>query len=305
MRTYLECIPCFLKQALEAARKTGADEALCKKILDEVVLSVPGFGLESSPPEMARVIHGIVKRHTGVEDPYKDAKRQSNDLALAIFDKLENKVRNSGDELLAAVELAIAGNIIDYGVKNSLDVDAEIEKILNLEHQAFEREKAGFFDHVSFRKVLGEAGTVLYLADNAGETVFDRILIEAIKRQDPGKLITYAVKDKPIINDALAEDAVVCGIDRSARVVSSGSDAPGTILPLCSEEFRDIFKQADMVISKGQGNFETLSPADRPVFFLFMAKCPVVAAHAGCEVGDILLLYEKERDPNYGSAMRT
>ena len=121
--------------------------------------------------------------------------------------------------------------------------------------------------------------------------VFDRVLLEDIKRLYPDKKMTFAVKDKPVINDALLKDAVDCGIDRMAKVISSGSDAPGTLLPLCSKSFLKIFKQADMVISKGQGNFESLSSAGRPVFFLLLAKCPVIANEIGCRVEDVSMLY--------------
>ena len=119
------------------------------------------------------------------------------------------------------------------------------------------------------------------------------VLIEKIKGLYKDKRIIYAVKEKPIINDALMEDAYRCGIDRMAEVVSSGLDTPGTVLSLCSKKFLKIYKDADMIISKGQGNFEALSEQKRPIFFLFMAKCPVVAKHVGCNLGDIILLYNR------------
>jgi len=129
----------------------------------------------------------------------------------------------------------------------------------------------------------------LYLADNAGEVVFDRVLVEEIKKEYPDKIIHYVVKSKPIINDALIEDAKACGMDKAARVISNGTDAPGTIFTLCSKEFKRIYRGADMIISKGQGNFESLSGGKRPIFFLFMVKCPVVARETGCKMGDIIL----------------
>lgn len=291
MKTYLECIPCFFKQALEAAKICGADSHIQKKILDDVAKAIPKFSLNSSPPEMGRIIHNLVKRHTGVEDPYVKIKEKSNWLALEVYGKFKKKLDNSSDRLLPAVELAIAGNVIDYGVKNSLNVDEELEKILKDEHRAIKHENNIFFNYDYFCEVLNKAKNILYLADNAGETVFDHILIEEINRRDKDKDIVYAVKEKPIINDALFEDAAVCGIDKIARVISSGSDAPGTILSVCSKDFFKLFEQADMVISKGQGNFEALSASmKRPIFFLFMAKCHIIAEDVGCSVGDVLLL---------------
>lgn len=289
MRTYLDCIPCFFKQALEAARMAGAGKKAQKKVLNELAGILPDFSLASSPPEIGRVIYGLVKRITKKDDPYAEIKKKSNKLALNIYDKLKKKVSHSDDRLLMAVELAIAGNIIDYGVKNSLNIDAEMARILDEEDKAIKKENKSIFDYERFRSALKRAKTILYLADNAGETVFDRVLIEEIKRADRDKRIVYAVKEKPVINDALAEDAYVCGIDKLAEVVSSGSDAPGTILSLCSREFLAMYRKADMVISKGQGNFEALSGAKRQIFFLFMAKCPVIAKDVGCKLGEVIL----------------
>lgn len=289
MKTYLECIPCFFKQALEAARLSGADEKTQKKVIDEIALSVPSFPLSSSPPEMARIIHSVVKKLTKKNDPYLKIKEKSNRLALKARPELKKKIERSRDKLLTAIELAIAGNIIDYGVKNSINVKKELEKILRDEDKIIRRERKSIFDYNAFRRALKKAKTVLYLADNAGEVVFDAILIEEIKKGDGNKNIIYAVKEKPIINDALVKDALAAGIDKYADIISSGVDAPGTVISLCSEQFLKTFKEADMVISKGQGNFEALSTAKRSIFFLFMAKCPVIAKDVNCKVGDIIL----------------
>ena len=298
MKTYLDCIPCFFKQALEAARMAGADKRTQKRILNELAGVLPRFRLTSSPPEMGKVIYGLAKSVTKKDDPYARIKEKSNKLALSIYGKLKKKVNYSHNRLLMAVELAIAGNIIDYGVKNSLNVDAELTRILDEENKAIKKESKAIFDYENFEYALNRAKTILYLADNAGETVFDRILIEEIKKIDEDKNIIYAVKEKPVINDALMEDAITCGIDKVAQVISSGSDAPGTILSLCSKNFLRIYKKADIVISKGQGNFEALSTTKRQVFFLFMAKCPVIAKDVGCEVGDVILLYHSGKNRN-------
>ncbi len=293
MKTYLDCIPCFFKQALEASRLSGAGPKTQKKILDKIALSIPGFPLTSCPPEMARTIYGTVKRMTGRKDPYAGIKEKSNKLALSVYSRLKKKAASSRDRLLTAIELAIAGNIIDYGVKNSLDVGAELNKILDKEDRAIRKEDSRIFNYRSFRRALKKAKTVLYLADNAGEVVFDRVLIEEIKRADKDKRIFYAVKEYPVINDALREDALVAGIEEEAKIISSGLDTPGTVLSFCSKAFLKAFRDADMVISKGQGNFEALSDCGRSVFFLFMAKCPVIAQDVRCRLGDVVLLRKK------------
>ncbi len=289
MRTYFDCIPCFFKQALEASKLAGASFSEQRRILNRIARALPAFSLAASPPEMGRRVYKIVCQVTGKKDPYRKIKEASNGKALRIYPRLKTKVRRARDPLGMAVELAIAGNIIDYGIKNTLNVDRELNKILRTENRLIKGRKHPFFQYSSFRSSLDKSKVLLYLADNAGEIVFDRILIEEIRKRDPRKKILFAVKTHPTINDALIEDARCCGIDRIAEIVQSGSDAPGTILSLCTQEFRWLFQKADMVISKGQGNFESLSTVQRPVFFLFMAKCIVVARHIGCSLGDIIL----------------
>ena len=293
MRTYLDCIPCFFRQALEGARIVGAGPKVQKQVIDEFAKIIPEVSLNSPPPEIARFGYNLLKKLSRNNDPYKKIKQKSNRLALKIYDKLKNKVVHSSDRLLTSLEIAIAGNIIDFGVKNNLNIDEELKKILVREEKYIHRKT--IFHYSAFKRALSEAKNILYLADNAGETVFDKILIEEIRKKYPKKIIYFAVKDRPIINDALLEDAEYCGIDKLAEVISNGSDAPGTILQLCSSNFKKIYRKADMVISKGQGNFESLSQEKRPIFFLFMVKCQVVAKHTGCKLGDIVLLYNSNK----------
>ncbi len=294
MKTYLDCIPCFFRQALEGARITQASPRQQKWIIDEFARKIPKISLEASPPEIARLGYALLKRVSPNGDPYKEIKQKSNRVALRLLGKLRNKVSHSQDRILAALELAIAGNIIDFGVKNNLNVKEELKKILAQEDKNVHRKS--IFHYSEFRRTLKGARNILYLADNAGEVVFDRVLIEEIKKEYPDKNIYYAVKAKPIINDALWEDAKTCGINKTAEVISNGAEAPGTILALCSKEFKRIYKSADLVISKGQGNFESLSQEKRPIFFLFMVKCPVVAEETGCKMGDIVLFYNLKKE---------
>ncbi|MFA5270867.1 MAG: ARMT1-like domain-containing protein [Candidatus Omnitrophota bacterium] len=288
MITYLDCIPCFFRQALEGARIVHASPKQQKQIIDELARRIPKVSFRASPPEIARIGYGILRKIIPGSDPYKEIKQKNNHCALKLLGKLRNKISRSKNKLLTALELAIAGNIIDFGVKNNLNVKAELKKILAEESKIIH--KKSIFHYSEIKKALKSAKNILYLADNAGEVVFDRLLVEEIKKTYPDKVIYYAVKEKPIINDALLEDAKVCGIDKVVRVISNGTDAPGTILSLCSKKFKQIYKLADMVISKGQGNFESLSGQKRPIFFLFMVKCPVVAKETGCRLGDIVLL---------------
>ena len=295
MRTYPECIPCFFRQTLEASRIAGASRKKQEEILYELIEILHNSPFAGKPPEMGRVLYGLVTKHTGNKDPYARIKRKSNQLGLSVYPKLRKKIEKSKDRLLTAVELAISGNVIDYGAKNTLNVDRELDKIMKGKKSSVKVKNNPLFDYSHFRRDLDKSMIILYLADNAGETVFDRILIEEIKRRDSAKIIYYVVKDKPIINDALAQDAHACGIDKFAKIISSGSDGPGTILSRCSKKFLTLFNKADLIISKGQGNFEQLSSVSRPIYFLLMAKCPVVAREVHAPVGDIILISQVHR----------
>lgn len=277
MKTYLDCYPCFLRQALEAARLVGADETQQHRILRTVLVELSSFDLTNSPPEMARRIHQIVKVESGESDPYRPAKRASTDQALVLLPQLQKLVAESNHPFETAVRLSIAGNIIDYGMALKYDLDATIARVL--------KQPFAIGDLVAFHEAITRTqGPILYLADNAGETVFDRILIEHID-----KPLSYVVRGAPVLNDATRTDALEAGIDEIAEIVDNGSDAPGTILNLCSPDFRSQFSEAELIIAKGQGNFESLSQSDKHIFFLMQAKCPLIARDLQVSMGSIVL----------------
>nr|HID14081.1 DUF89 family protein [Anaerolineae bacterium] len=276
MKTYLDCYPCFLRQALEAARMTGADERQQRAVLDRVLDVLRHAELTSTPPEIGDQVHRIVRQEIGNSDPYRAIKETSTRQAFSLYPRLKAMLAEADDPLEVAVRLSIAGNIIDLGPAQEYDLWGAVERVLA---QPF-----AIDDGAAFRKALAEAGQVLYLADNAGETVFDRLLIEMLDMP-----VIYAVKGGPILNDATQEDARAAGVDRVAEVVSTGSDAPGTILDRCSEEFRRLYDEARLVIAKGQANYETLSEEGPRVFFLLQTKCPVIARDVGVPVGSIVL----------------
>jgi hypothetical protein len=172
--------------------------------------------------------------------------------------------------------MAIAGNVIDLGVHSEFDIGQEIETNLQKEFT---------LDHFQdFKKAVEKAETILYLGDNAGEAVFDTVLLQQL----PGK-VYYAVRNIPIINDVTKEDAIAAGVSKFAEIISSGCHAPGTILKHCSHHFCKIFKQADLIISKGQGNYEGLSGENYPIFFLLKAKCQVIAENLGVAKDSIVV----------------
>ena len=232
--------------------------------------------LESIPPESGRLIYHKVSEITGNLDPYREIKSESTKKALSLYPSLKSQVEKSSDRLLTAIRIAIAGNVIDFGPNRSFDIKQEIEETLKRDFAVC--------DYDRFRDCLDEALEILYIGDNAGECVFDRILIEEMK-----KPVIYAVRDVPIINDATYEDAVQAGIDKVATILSSGTDAPGTILKTCSAEFIKTYDHSKFIISKGQGNYEALSDEICPIFFLLKVKCHVIAEDIGVDEGDIVL----------------
>ena len=276
MKTYLDCIPCFFNQALRAGRIATDDEKKIKKLLDEIGMVLKDIPLESTPPETGRLIYKKVSEITGKSDPYKEIKIESTKKALSLYKNLKQRVEKSDDKLLVAIRIAIAGNIIDFGVNRNFDIEREIHEVLGKDF--------AIYDYKKFKECLDKADEILYIGDNAGESVFDRILIEELK-----KPVIYVVRDGPVINDVTYDDAILAGIDKIATIVSSGTNAPGTILTTCSNEFRKIYNEAKLVISKGQGNYEGLSDKKKPIFFMLKAKCYVIAKDIGVNEGDIVL----------------
>jgi len=280
MRTYFDCIPCFVRQALDSARLITDDEQIHEQVMRGVLRLASRMDLRQSPPAMAQKIHRLIRKLTGVQDPYLQTKNRFNQLALKMYPELREQVQASTDPFETAVRLAIAGNIIDLGVKSGL-AESQVEETIAqsltepLDMDALKK----------FRNATAQAKDILYIGDNAGEIVFDRLLIEQL----PCENITFVVKAGPIINDATMEDAEIAGLTDIVTVIDNGSDAPGTILESCSEAFRHRFDKADLVIAKGQGNYETLSDVDKDIFFILRAKCPVIAQHLGCEVGEMIL----------------
>ncbi|MFW6115732.1 MAG: damage-control phosphatase ARMT1 family protein [Chloroflexota bacterium] len=264
MRAYLDCYPCFLRQALDAARMAGADEQGQRKILGRVLDVLQSATLSTTPPQISHQVHRIVRQETGADDPYGAAKARSTEQALALYPWMEQLLADADDRLETAVRLSIGGNIIDMAADAQYDLREEVRRVL--------REPFGIDDGEAFRAALDEAEEVLYLADNAGETVFDRLLIKFIAPR-----VIYAVKGHPTINDATIEDAKAAGVDQVAQLMSNGSDAPGTVLEACSDRFRRTYEAAELIIAKGQANYETLSDEGPRVFFLLQTKCPVIA----------------------------
>jgi uncharacterized protein with ATP-grasp and redox domains len=255
------------------------DAAIHERLLRRLLRGVSKMDLRQPPPVMGQYIHRLIRRLTGQDDPYRQIKQRHNRLALELYPKLRTIVRESADPFETALRLAIAGNVIDLGANPGLD-DACVSE--GIEHALSARLDG---DVHALEHAVAQAQRILYLADNAGEIAFDRLLLE----QMPVERATVAVRGSPVINDATIADTQAAGIPGLVEVIDNGSDAPGTILEDCGTEFRRRFDRADLIIAKGQGNYETLSDVPKDIFFVLKAKCPVIADHLGCRVGSLIL----------------
>lgn len=271
------CKKCFWKTYERLFQKFNAS--------DEIQIAFKSFydllmekGNHLSTPEVQRELSAYFSKLSGVEDLFLEEKNKYNKLAAEIVKEWKPKLSKSDNPFQLALRLSIAGNIIDFGADHNFDVNKTIEKVINNKFA---------LDHSDeLTKSVKNAKSILYLGDNAGEIVFDRLFIETVAHQN----VIFAVKGGPILNDVLMEDALETQMDDFAKIISNGYDAPSTVLDKSSEEFQKQFKNADLIISKGQGNLEGLIHLDDPrIFYLLMVKCDVIAKTIGVEKGDFVV----------------
>ncbi len=271
MRADSRCLICHAMQALRVFNKyMRSEEEKWIRLQDILsVLEKLKWGLK--PIEIAEIIYPEIEKIVGKRDVYEKEKKRSNEVALKMLLKMERMIRESTDPLFDAAKLAIAGNLIDLGAPN-WDEETVYRKILEILERPF-----GIDDFEEFKEELSQAGRIFYIVDNAGEIVFDKFFIEIMKEYNPSLEVVVAAKSKPIINDATVEEARQI-MDGVAQVIDSGMQIPGAIVEKGSDAFRRLFFESDIVISKGQGNFEGIIEEDNEkVYFLLTVKCPVVA----------------------------
>lgn len=277
MKSDFECLVCMMKQALNTVRVATSDRHLQRKAMDRVARLIPETDLNRTPAFNSTKVYEIVSEVTGIKDPFKEIKKKSNEDAIRLLPHVRKLVSDSADPLKAALHLAVAGNIIDIGIGYDFNLEKDIIAMMDSDF-AVE-------DISSFREALHPDSTLLYFGDNAGEIVFDRILVEEILKT--GVDIVFAVKSGPIINDAMMEDARKAGLVDLVDVIETGSNDIGIQLERSSKTFREKFESADMILAKGHGYFETCSGLhDDRFYFLLTAKCAVVARELGVQTGE-------------------
>lgn len=277
MKVTLDCIPCtvasFLRLLKSGILPLDEQERAMRRLLE--FLSTADY--EVSPPVLGREMHRMIREVLNAPDPYKEIKARYNKMMLEMYPKFEEMVKESDDPFDTAMRLAIAGNVIDFGPQHQMDVMETIERVLLANFAIDESPR--------LRKELEGANRLLYVGDNCGEIVLDKLFLEQINVSE----IYFAVRNGPVLNDATIEDASMVGIDRIAKVITTGDDAPGAVWETASEEFRDVLVHSDVVISKGQGNLEGLVDVSGNVFFLLVVKCKLMGERVGADVGEFVV----------------
>lgn len=267
------CLQCFLRTYQRLFDKFNVDQ----KSRDEFLRFYDETWRKNDylpAQQVQQILNTAFGKMIGEGDPFASEKKENNEIALELYQKIKPQVMHSDDPFTMALRLAIAGNVMDYGAHSNFDIHATIKKALEV--------KLAIDYLEQLRTRIAEAKHILYLGDNAGEIVFDRLFIETIMHNH----VTFAVRGKAILNDVTMEDALLVGIDKVADVISNGAGNPSTVLPNCSQEFLKVFYEADLIISKGQGNLEGLIDLHDPrIFFLLMAKCDVIGERLGVEKG--------------------
>lgn len=280
MEIKLDCLPCIFRQVLESARMATDDKKLIREIMNDYARMVPEIEDNTMAPIIAGKMQKLIKEKTGVVDPYQKFKERNMEIAKKFLPIVEKEIDKADDSVFAALVMSAMGNSIDAGVSLNVDIEKNIELAL----------KNGFVksDYNKFKKELNRVDDLLIIADNAGEAVFDKILLKELNSYD--LKITYAVREIPILNDISKKEVKDLGLEKYAQIISSGSTAPGMVMEEASQEFEKSYKNSDIIISKGQGNLEGLSDVREEIYYLLKAKCNLVADLLGVEVGDFVFM---------------
>jgi len=286
-----ECIPCLINQVLRAFQllKPNISREIIldtqKKLMDYLV----GFDIDKrASPIIGKVAYTLVAEALGVKDPYASIKKHYNQLALQFYDEARNIVNNAKDPLFKAIIVAALGNTIDFGTSHKIDFIHDIKN--------FTQDKLAINDYETFKQSLLDADHLLILLDNAGEIVFDKLLVETMRKTLPELEITCAVRSAPIINDATMEDAKFVGLTDLVQVIEA-SGTPGIYLPATTTEFKKhFFRKSGVILSKGQGNFESLHgmEIDKEVYYLLKAKCSLMERLFSVKQGSIIFKRKTE-----------
>jgi len=277
MNISLDCIPCIVNSFLRLLKSgilpDAEKEPAMRRLLDFLAMA----DYRQSPPALGQEMHRMIREVLKNSDPYKEIKEKFNKMMLGFYEDFEKMVQQTDDPFDMAMRLAIAGNVIDFGPQHQLDVMDTIQRVVHAD--------LAIDDSLQLRRDLRDASTVLYVGDNCGEIVIDKLFIEIINHPN----VYFAVRGAPVINDVTVDDATKTGMNQLAKVVTTGDDAPGAVWETTSDDFKKLFFKADVVIAKGQGNLEGLIDVKHNIYFLLVTKCDLIANRVGAKTGDFIV----------------
>jgi uncharacterized protein with ATP-grasp and redox domains len=293
MKIYHECIPCHVRAAVNSVRLLTDDEKTINRVIQKSLMKASEFESYKSLLELYYDIQKIVKKNSPERDPYKDFKKAFNKICLSLEDEMKDIINTSENPFETGLRICLAGNSIDvmqgYNVVDRVVLRKAIDNALV---QPLDTDLIK-----EFEEEVKNADEILFVGDNAGEIVFDKVFIELLnKRYKKENRISYSVRGGYTLNDSTIEDAEMVGMDRVAKVITTGVDMPAAHLPLCSKEFINVYKNAGLVIAKGQGNLEALLGEDQNIFFLLKIKCNTIAKILNNRnaVNDIVIVRNKK-----------
>ncbi|OOM70596.1 ARMT1-like domain-containing protein [Clostridium sp. BL-8] len=286
MKIHDKCLPCVVNQAIKVANITGVNNK--EELLRKVFTYLSKMDFEATTPEIIGEVFGMIKEQMNNPDPYKETRNYYNSLFLKLLPEFEKKIDQVANSFQLAVKYAIVGNIIDFNpIHNTL-----LEDIFDY-FEKMERLELAIDDSRTLMEDVLNSKILLYLGDNCGEICMDKIFLKKIKKLNPNVKILFGVRGKPVVNDSIAEDAYAVGIDEYAEIIDNGDGSLGTVLNRTSREFKEIYKNADVVIAKGQANYECLSEEKKNIYFLLMTKCDVIANDIGVEKKKMICMKNK------------
>jgi uncharacterized protein with ATP-grasp and redox domains len=277
MTTNIECIPCIINSLLRLLKLESYSDEIKESAIRKLLSFLSEVSYNEPPPILSKKIHQILSQELNTEDPYKRLKKKYNDLLLELYPQLLQTINNAEHPVNMAMRLAVAGNVIDFGPQFQMDIMKTIDKVVYSEF--------AYDDSRLLHEDLKSAKSLLYVGDNCGEIVMDKLFLSFIDVPQ----IVYAVRHSPVINDATIEDAEYVGIDKYAKIISMGDNTPGAVWNSTSEEFKNVFRNADVVISKGQGNLEGLIDVDQNIYFLLVTKCELIGNLIETKKGDFVI----------------
>ncbi len=286
MELSFDCLPCALASFTSKLDRFEVEDEVKEEAVRAFLKHMACFDYRLTPPELGKQITETMKAILNNPDPYADEKNHYNELILGKYSSLKEAINTSDDPFHTAAKYCLAGNIIDFGPNLEAEMDSLLKKAINID-PVIDRS-------AELREELTSAKTLLYLGDNCGEVIFDMLFVELLKEKFPNLDITFAVRGLPVLNDATREDAEKIGLTKLVNVIDNGDASPGTILSNCSEEFLSYYNSADVIIAKGQGNFESLSQENKNIYYCLITKCDLVANQLNVKKFDTVIAKQND-----------